>query len=177
MADSKIDLKLYLLFIPVAYVSYLFHEFGHWIVGELLGNDMAYSLNFVWTKSGQYIDASHDLYVSIGGPVFTILQSIIFLLLLAKHKIIYLYPFLFFPMFMRFFSLVFGGFSIQDEARISVILNIGAYTFALGVLLILFMVVFRASRILRIDLKTNGYFVTMSTLSQLLVIGTYKTFS
>jgi hypothetical protein len=45
-------MKLYLLFIPVAYVSYLFHEFGHWIVGEILGNDMVYSLNFVWAKSG-----------------------------------------------------------------------------------------------------------------------------
>ena len=43
--DIKINLKLILLFIPVAYASYLFHEFGHWIVGELLGNDMTYSLN------------------------------------------------------------------------------------------------------------------------------------
>ena len=172
--DSNIDVKLYLLFIPVAYFSYLFHEFGHWIIGEILGNDMAYSLNYVWAKNGHYLDASHDLYVSIGGPLFTIFQTMIFLLILEKYRNIYLYPFLFFPMFMRFFSLVFGGFSQQDEARISAILEIGSYTIAILVLLILFLLVFRASQILRIELKTNGFFLTMSTLSQILVIWTYK---
>ncbi len=47
--DSRkpIDARLLLLFIPVAYFSYLFHEFGHWSVGELLGNRMEYSLNYV----------------------------------------------------------------------------------------------------------------------------------
>ena len=156
--DSKIDLKLFLLFIPVAYISYLFHEFGHWTVGEILGNDMAYSLNYVWAKNGSYIDSSHDLYVSIGGPIFTLCQSIIFLLILQRYRTIYIYPFLFFPMFMRFFSIVLGGFSKQDEARISSILNIGTYTVAIIVLTILFLIVLRASQILRIDIKTNGFF-------------------
>ncbi len=174
--NSKLDLKLYLLFIPVAYFSYLFHEFGHWTVGEILGNDMTYSLNYVWAKNGQYLDPSHDLYVSIGGPAFTILQSIIFFLILQRYRMIYIYPFLFFPMFMRLFSLVLGGFSNQDEARISSILDIGTYTTAIIVLSILLLIVFRASRILKIDLKTNGYFFTISTLCQLLVIGTYKIF-
>lgn len=32
--DKKILLRLYLLFIPIAYFSYLFHEFGHWIIGK-----------------------------------------------------------------------------------------------------------------------------------------------
>ena len=135
---------------------------------------MAYSLNYVWARNGHYLDASHDLYVSIGGPLFTIFQTMIFLLILEKYRNIYLYPFLFFPMFMRFFSLVFGGFSQQDEARISAILEIGSYTIAILVLLILFLLVFRASQILRIELKTNGFFLTMSTLSQILVIWTYK---
>jgi hypothetical protein len=40
------DLNLILLFIPVAYISYLFHEFGHWSMGEILGNDMAYPFLF-----------------------------------------------------------------------------------------------------------------------------------
>jgi hypothetical protein len=67
-----------LLFIPVAYASYLFHEFGHWIIGEALGNNMVYSLNNVTTQSEHYIDASHEVYVSIGGPAFTILLSLFF---------------------------------------------------------------------------------------------------
>ena len=85
-AENKLSLKFMLLFIPVAYTSYLFHEFGHWIAGEVLGNDMAYSLNNVWPKNGHYIDASHDVLVSIGGPAFTILLSLLFLLVIEKYK-------------------------------------------------------------------------------------------
>lgn len=172
--DSKIDLKLILLFIPVAYVSYLFHEFGHWIVGEFLGNDMFYSLNYVWPKSGQYIDPGHDLYVSIGGPAFTILLALIFLLIIEKYKTIYAYPVVFFQFFLRFFSIVFGGFSKQDEARIAVMLGLWKYSVSIIGLVILVMITWRASYILKISLKDNGYFITISTVCLLLVIGTYE---
>lgn len=64
------DLKLILLFVPVGFISYLFHEFGHWIIGEILGNDMAYSLNWVWPKSGHYVCAGHGLYVISFFPLF-----------------------------------------------------------------------------------------------------------
>jgi hypothetical protein len=172
--ENTLDLKFILLFIPAAFVTYLFHEFGHWSVGEILGNDMAYSLNYVWPKNGQYIAASHDLYVSIGGPAFTILQSMFALLIIEKHRSLYTYPFAFFPMFNRFFSLLFGGFSKQDEARISATLGVGTYTVAIIVLLVLVLIVMRCSSKLRIGFKNNSYIVTLSTLCQLLVIGTYE---
>ena len=176
-SESKLSLKFMLLFIPVAYASYLFHEFGHWIIGEALGNNMVYSLNNVTTQSEHYIDASHEVYVSIGGPAFTILLSLLFLLIIEKYKTMYAYPFVFFQMFTRFFSLVFGGFGQQDEARISAILGLGKYTVAIIVLLILFLIVLRASYLLRINLKKNGYIFTMSTLCDLLVIGTSRMIS
>jgi hypothetical protein len=116
-AEDKLSLKFMLLFIPVAYISYLFHEFGHWIIGEVLGNNMVYSLNYVWPQSGYFIDVSHALYSSIGGPAFTILLSLFFLLIIEKYKTMYAYPFVFFQMFCRFFALVFGGFGQQDEAK------------------------------------------------------------
>ncbi len=175
--DKKLMIKLFLLFIPVAFASYLFHEFGHWIIGEILGNKMVYSLNYVWPKTGHYIDANNDLYTSIGGPAFTILLSTFFLLIIEKYKTIYAYPFVFFQMFMRFFSLVFGGFSKQDEARISAILVIGTFTVAIIVFIILFLIVLRASYKLKINLKNNCYFIVMSTFSDLIVIGSYSMFS
>jgi hypothetical protein len=176
-AENKLSLKFMLLFIPVAYISYLFHEFGHWIIGEVLGNNMVYSLNYVWPQSGYFIDESHALYSSIGGPAFTILLSLFFLLIIEKYKTIYAYPFVFFQMFCRFFALVFGGFGQQDEAKISAILGIGTYTVAIIVLLILFLIVLRASYLLRINLQKNSYIFTVSTLCNLLVIGTYTMFS
>lgn len=172
--DKKILVRLYLLFIPIAYFSYLFHEFGHWIIGEILGNDMIYSLNYVWPKEGHYLNESHNLYVSMGGPAFTMLLAVIALSVLEKHPTIYIYPVLFFQFVLRFFSLFFGGFSQQDEARISTILGLGTYTVGIIILLLLLLIVIRASYKLRIDLKHNGYFFTVSILSQLLVIATYK---
>lgn len=172
--DKKLLIRLYLLFIPIAYFSYLFHEFGHWVVGEFLGNDMIYSLNYVWPKGGHYLLESHNLYVSIGGPAFTILLAVASLLVLEKYSTILPYPVLFFQFVLRFFSLVFGGFSQQDEARISAIMNLGIYTVGIIALLIVLLIVIRASYKLKIDLKQNGYFFTVSILCQLLVIATYK---
>jgi hypothetical protein len=171
LTESRIDWRVALLFIPVAFLTYLFHEFGHWIVGEMLGNDMVLSLNNATARSGYYIDNAHDLYISMGGPAFTILQAIIFLAIIEKSKSIYAYPVVFFAAFSRFFSVVFGGFSLQDEARISSMLDISIYTVAIIVLLVLFLIVWRSSYLLKLNLKAIGYFTILSTLSILLVIG------
>ena len=174
IVENKIIVRLYLLLMPIAFISYLFHEFGHWTVGEILGNEMILSLNYCWPKAGHYINESHDLYVSIGGPAFTILLAMFSLLILEKYLTIYAYPVLFFQFVLRFFSLVFGGFSQQDEAGISRLTGIGTYTAGIIVLSILILIVIRASYKLKIDLKQNGYFFTVSILCQLLVIATYK---
>jgi len=172
--QHRIDLRFILLFIPAAYGTYLFHEFGHWSVGEILGNDMVYTLNYVWPRNGSYVSASHDVYVSIGGPLFTILQSLFGLLIVEKYGTLYAYPFAFFPMFNRFFSLLFGGFGKQDEARISALLGAGTYTVAIIVLVVLLLTVTRCSLKLKMGARDNSYVVVLSTVCQLLVIGSYE---
>jgi hypothetical protein len=176
MPDSRkpVNTRFFLLFIPAAYVSYLFHEAGHWIVGEILGNPMVYSLNTVWPKDGHYLQQSHGLYVSIGGPAFSVLQAVIALLIIEKWGTFYAYPFAFFPMFNRFFSILLGGFSKQDEARIAVLMGTGTYLVAMIVLALLLLIVVKCSYKLKIGAKTNGYIITASTVCQLLVIGTYE---
>jgi hypothetical protein len=172
--NKVFELKFILLFIIAAYISCLFHEFGHWTIGELLGNKMMLSLNYTWPKSGYYIKSSDALYTLMGGPGFSILQAVIGFLIIIKYKNYYVYPIVFFPMYNRFFSLVFTGFSNQDEARIAAILGGGNYTFAILVVFILTFLVIKSSIILRIDLQKNSYIFVLSTLCQVLVIGTYK---
>jgi hypothetical protein len=176
VADPQrhIDIRFLLLFVPVAYATYLFHEFGHWTVGELLGNRMVYSLNYVWPKEGHYIRESHALYTSIAGPAFTVIQAMIALLVIEKYKVLYAYPFAFFPLFNRSFSLLFGGFTRQDEARISLLLGTPTYLVAIIVLAILLSIVIRCSYTLGIGPRMNGVVVTVSMICQLLVIGTYE---
>lgn len=168
------DVVLIFLFIPVAFISYLFHEFGHWIIGEILGNPMAYSLNWSWPKSGHYILAEHGLFVSIGGPAFTILQALIALIVIGRFRTLYAYPFLFFAFFSRFFSLVFGGFNKQDEAHITGYLSIWPYTVAILVLAVLIFLVWLGSKKFNFGFKENSFFFLLSTISGLIVIGTYS---
>ena len=174
---KTVNWKVALIMIPVSFLTYLFHEFGHWFVGELLGNKMLYSLNSVTPFSGNYPHETDNLFVAMGGPAFTILQAIIFLIVIEKTKSIYVYPFVFFAGFVRFFSIIFGGFNKQDEAYISAMLNIGAYTIAAIVLLILFIIVWRSSDILKLNLKAIGYFTVLSVISILIVIATDKLIS
>ena len=174
LIESRINWKVALVFMPAAFFTFLFHEFGHWIVGEVLGNDMVISLNNSTSFSGQYIHKSHNLYISMGGPAFTILQAAIFLVLIKLTKSIYAYPFVFFAAFSRFFSVVFGGYSMQDEAKITSILDIGPYTVAIIVVLVLFALVWRSNYLLKLSFKGVGYYITLSTLSILLVIGVSK---
>lgn len=174
MGEYRINRKVVLLFIPVAFLTFLFHEFGHWITGEFLGNEMVMNLNDVSARGGYYLDNSHNLFISMGGPVFTLFQALISLLLIQLTHSIYIYPFVFFAAFSRFFSIIFGGFSLQDEARISSILGIGSYSVAAIVLLTLSLIVWRSNYLLKLNPKGIGYYTVLSTLSILMVIGANK---
>jgi hypothetical protein len=170
LKESQITWKVALFFIPVVLFTYLFHESGHWLFGEITGNDMTISLNASAPKSGNFLTESHALWSAIGGPAFTIIQALLFLLIIRKTKSIYAYLFVFMAVFSRFFSVVFGGISLQDEGRISAMLHTNKYLPALLVLLILFGILWRSSRIMNLSLKAIGYFTTLGTLAILLVI-------
>ena len=171
LKESKITLSVILFIIPLSFFTYLFHEFGHWTFGELLGNTMTFSLNNSAPQSGHFMNESQALWSAIGGPLFTILQTAVFLIVTKKTKSIYAYSIVFMAVFSRFFSIVFGGIRLQDESRISSMLGVNEYLIALVVLLILFLLLWRSSRIMNVNLKAIGYFTTFSTFAILLVIG------
>jgi hypothetical protein len=171
LAESRITLGNALLFIPVGFLTFLFHESGHWMAGELLGEQMVLSLNNAAPCSGYYAEQANEVFILAGGPAFTLLQAVISWIVIEKTKSIYVYPFVIFAAFCRFFSLVFGGFSRQDEAKIAYLLNIWPYTVALVVLSALFLVAWRSSKVLNLNLKALGYYIVLCTISILLVIG------
>ena len=99
------------------------------------------------------------------------------MIVVKETKSIYAYLFVFFAGFIRFFSILFGGFNQQDEAKISAILNTGAYTVAVIVLLILALIICRSSYLLKLKPKAVGYFTVLSVVSAILVIATDKLIS
>jgi len=171
LKESQITWGIALAFIPIAFFTYIFHEFGHHLFGEVSGNDMTLSLNNSAPKNGHFLNESHALWSALGGPAFTILLALIFFLVTKRTKSIYAYAIVFFAVYSRFFSLVFGGISLQDEARIASMLRVNEYLIALVVLLILFVIIWRSSRVMKLDLKAIGYFIVLATLAILLVIG------
>ena len=86
LKESRINGKVALFLIPVAFFTYLFHEFGHWILGELSGNEMTLHLNNSAPQSGNFINDSSALWSAIGGPVFTIHQAVIFCSSFKEHS-------------------------------------------------------------------------------------------
>ena len=172
LKESKINWKVVFSFIPIAFFTYFFHEFGHWTFGELLGNDMALSLNNSTPKNGYFVNESHALWSAIGGPVFTIIQGLIFLLIVKITNSIYYYSIAFFAVFSRFFSIGFGGIDLQDEARIASMLDVNKYLIAAIVLTILFLILWKCNRIMNLKLKSVGYYTVIGVFAILIVIGT-----
>lgn len=172
--DRTLTIQLMVVLLVAAFAHNLFHEWGHWLVGTLLGNPMSMNLNFAWPTNGRYLADWHATASSLGGPGFSILMAAVAWIVVEKRGTIYAYPFLFFPLFCRAFALLFGGFSKQDEAYISARLGLGKYTVALIVCAALVTLVWRGSRRLKLDLRTIGNWCVAGTAAQLLVIGTYK---
>ncbi len=135
---------------------------------------MTYSLNNVSPQGGHYIESNHRLWVVLGGQLYTILLALVILLIIKFYKTIWAYPFLFLQFFCRFFSLVFGEFSNQDEPKISIMMGLGKYTIAISVILPLLFIIWRGSYILKLNYKSNWYFFTVSVFCELLMIASYK---
>ena len=171
LVESQIDWKVIIAFIPIAFITYLFHEFGHWTFGEISGNDMTLSLNNSQPQNGSFTHDIDALWSAIGGPAFTILQGLIFLLLTWLRNSIYAYSIAFFAVFSRFFSLAFGGINLQDEARIAAMLGYNKYLVSAIVLGILFMILWRCNRMMKINMKAIGYFTVLGVFAILIVIG------
>jgi hypothetical protein len=159
-----------------AYASYIFHEFGHWLFGTLMGYEMVMSLNNTWLRSGSFLKESHSLYFVIGGPAFTILQAMLALAVIEKCKGLFAYPFLLFPLVLRMLSWTLGNFSMQDEAVISTMLGLKIHIVAIVVGLILLALVWRGSRTLELNFKTNSLLFLCSVAFSLMVMATNRLF-
>jgi len=121
---------LYVLIVALAcLVTFFLHEGAHWATGELLGNDMRMTLNQAYPVSREYVEPWHRLYVSAAGPLATLLQGILVSLIALRPVTPFAYPFLLSAVVMR--VLAFGVGLIakpQDEADVSLALDLGQYT-------------------------------------------------
>lgn len=160
--NKSINSRYVLATLVAVMVTWFVHEFAHWLMGELLGNEMAITLNTCYPISKTYVQNWHQNVISAAGPVVTLIEALIIYLLLKRN-----YSYLFFPFLLTCFymRLVAGGISLinpNDEARISQSLGIGTFTLPTIVSAVLFYLVFRT-------VKTRG-FTTKQIATAILVI-------
>lgn len=174
-AKSIIDfLKTELVLFIAVLLTFIFHEFGHWLTGEILGNKMVMTLNGCHPVSGKFLSEWNFTWVSIAGPIFTVIQSLFILYFIKRYKSIFLYPFLFFPFFMRMVTTLFSIIQPQDEAVFSSLLGLGTWTIPIMICLILLYLCWKGATILKINWKINLNNFIFSILFCIIVIAMDK---
>lgn len=161
MNDQKITVKYILVGILAVFLTWIIHEFAHWLTSELLGYETIMRLNGTSAVQGENTTDLHKVIISISGPIVTILQGlIIFMLLKLKGWNKYLYPFLFIAFYMRFLAGLMNLIMANDEARVGQFLGIGTFTLSIIVSGLLFFMVYKTS----IKYKLNWKFQLWSTI-------------
>jgi len=145
-----------IVFLSVAF-SMIFHEFGHYIVGEVLGYHMQMNLDSV-RAIGEY-NSSIDMKLEIlGGPLFTLLQTVIVALVLLNRKSILLYPLLIGGAIMRVIPYLNGFFNYdtilkEDEGKLSAAIGLSPVVLPILVIIILIGIVIYIQYRLKISYK------------------------
>jgi high-affinity Fe2+/Pb2+ permease len=146
MNDKNLTFRYTLTVIAAVIITWLIHEFAHWLTSELYGYDTIMNLNGTSQADGQDWIDKHQIIISASGPIVTILQGlIIFLLLKSRNWNKYLYPFLFTAFYMRFLAGFMNFINLNDEGRISKFLEIGTFTLPTIVSGLLFYLVYKTS--------------------------------
>lgn len=155
MNNNKISGKYIIVTAVAVLTSWVLHEFAHWLTGVGMGYDMVMSLNQTFPVNGGLNSNKDYQLLSAGGPTFTILQALVIFLMMKKRNNIFLYPFLLVCFYMRFFAAVISFRNPNDEARISMYMNIGKFTLPVIVSLLLFFLVYKTSQSYKLSLRFN----------------------
>jgi hypothetical protein len=157
---QKITPNYVLITLAAVATTWIIHEFAHWLTGELLGNDMAMTLNGGYPLAGEHKEHWHTILIDTAGPAVTIIQALIAWLVIKKKNYIILFPFLATCFYMRLLAGGMNVINLNDEGRISNEIGLGTYTIPVLVVSLLFILVYTICRMKHLTAK----FVTVTFL-------------
>jgi len=153
---KKLNLRYFGIILVVVIISCFFHEFGHYITGETLGNKMTMNLNMASALNG-YAEPWHALLVYAGGPFFTLIQAVVALILLTYYsQNLFLYVLVMEPVTLRIWPYLVSPFMSQDEAKIAGYLDIAPWIIPAITWIILGILAWAGSRKLKVSAKFTG---------------------
>ena len=119
----------YVLFVAIIVAAtWLLHEFAHWATGEYLGYDMVLTLNKSYPVSQQYKMPLDYQFVTIAGPLVTIIEALVAYVLLTGKRNIYLFAILLTCFYMRLMAMGMSFINPNDEARFGLYMGVGKFT-------------------------------------------------
>ena len=167
--------RIYLFLFLASLITVIIHEYGHFIMGTILGYNMGFDFNGSRPIGGAISSNTDQLLIVISGVFFTLIQSSIayYLLIKLNYKRLYylvLTPFLYrlIPYLLSIFYP--NRFLLQDEIKIGNILDINLYIIPLIILLILFYNCFIANKKYKIGFNQNFKLSFISIVSFIIII-------
>lgn len=146
MNNQKITVKYIFAGILAVFLTWIIHEFAHWLTSELLGHKNIMRLNGTSFVKGQNPTEIHKAIISISGPIITILQGVfVFFFLKSRGWNKYIYTFLFTAFYMRFLAGLMNLIMANDEGRVGQFLGIGTFTLSIIISGVLFFLVYKTS--------------------------------
>lgn len=171
MKDTRITFGYFCTAVLAVLITWILHEFAHWITSESLGYETVMTLNATSPVKGQNISEWHRFLISAAGPLVTIFQAVAVFIFLRNSWSKHLYLFLFVAFYMR---LLAGGMNIispNDEGRISEYLGLGLYTLPLFVSTLLLYLMYSTSKRYRLDRKFQMFTLfTIMILSSVIIL-------
>jgi hypothetical protein len=108
--------------------SFITHEYGHWLAGEILGYDMVMTLNMGYPKGSRWNTTEDYMIVSAIGPTITLITSVVIYFLIRAMGSKYWFTLLFSCFYLELLSGVLNYRHANDLGRIGEYFNIGLFT-------------------------------------------------
>jgi len=155
--EQKITWTYFVIIFVSMILTLLFHEFGHFILGVISGSQMKMNLIRA-VPIGEYHSSVSGFVSSMGGPLFTLLQSFLIAYILLKYKIIQLYPFLIAGLLARLIPNInvfinYGTIVHEDEPNLSLLMGLPSITVSLIIIGLLIGITFYTSYKLKMSNK------------------------
>ncbi len=159
-------------FIGAVVFTFVVHEGAHWGAGEALGYDMWLRANSAGLAGGEYATPLHAQIVAAAGPLITLLQAALSLILIAATRAAFFFPFLFSALMMRVLATGVSLSTPNDEARVSEWLGVGMWTLPAIMISILFVLTVFGGVLLKLSWRSYLFsFVVVSVLFTAVIIG------
>ena len=159
MKNQKITFNYILLAFLAVLVTWLIHEFAHWLAYTLQGYDAFMGLNKAGVRGDSTPNIDQQILGAAAGPIITLLQAVLVYFYLKRrgwNK--YLYLLVFIPFYMRFLAGLMNFIMPNDEGFISQHFGLGLFTISILISLALFALVYKTSKIF--ELKPKFHIIT-----------------